>query len=474
MNLIATFLGEAERRAAQTAIIDGRGRAITFGDIAARSAALAGAWQSRGIGRGDRVILAMPLGIGLYVALAALWRLGAVVVFPEPAMGLVGLRHGARATAPKAFLASGWYRALGVVLPELRRVPLRLTPNDAPGAPVAPQDVGEEHPALISFTSGSTGAPKAIARSHGFLAAQNAAVARLLRPRREDEVDLVAFPVFVIANLGLGVTSVLPGWNLKRHDTADAAAIARQIERHHVTRGLLPPSVCARLTQLARMPALTAIFTGGGPVFPDLMLKLAAQLPDADIVAVYGSTEAEPITHLHVRDIGAEDWEAMRTGAGLLAGTPIPEIQLWLDDGEIVVTGDHVNKGYLDSRQDSANKVWADGRIWHRTGDAGRIDGKGRLWLLGRHEQRIGPLYPFAVEVAARTWPGARAAALARVDGRAVLAIEGDRSCEAEWRRRAATLGDVAVTWIDAVPLDRRHRSKVDYARLAAKLGGAP
>ena len=269
---------------------------------------------------------------------------------------------------------------------------------------------------------------------------------------------LVAFPVFVIANLGLGVTSVLPNWKLSRHDTADPAAIAQHMGHHGVSRALLPPSVCARLAELPRMPPLSAIFTGGGPVFPDLLQKLAAHLPEADIVSVYGSTEAEPIAHLHVRDIDEHDWEAMRSGAGLLAGKPIPEIDLRLNDGEIVVTGDHVNKGYLDSRQDTANKVKADGRIWHRTGDAGRIDEKGRLWLRGRHDERIGELYPFPVEVAARSWPGVRMAALSRHAGRALLAIEGDRSQLTEWRRRALQFSDLQVAWIDAVPLDRRHR----------------
>src|SRR6185295_17643963 len=180
---------------------------------------------------GDRVLLAMPLGIPLYVSLAALWRLGAVVVFPEPALGLKGLRHAVNVTQPKAYLAAGWFRALRVAWPALWRIPM-LTPDDAgaTGDPIA--SITADHPALISFTSGSTGKPKTIVRSHGFLARQNACVAALLAPGRTDEVDLVAFPVFVLANLGLGITSVLPNWNLRRHDAADAAVIARHADAH--------------------------------------------------------------------------------------------------------------------------------------------------------------------------------------------------------------------------------------------------
>jgi acyl-coenzyme A synthetase/AMP-(fatty) acid ligase len=63
--------------------------------------------------------------------------------------------------------------------------------------------------ALISFTSGTSGAPKAIPRSHGFLAAQHRAIAPMLDSSAA-EVDLVAFPVFVLINIASGRTSVLP------------------------------------------------------------------------------------------------------------------------------------------------------------------------------------------------------------------------------------------------------------------------
>jgi olefin beta-lactone synthetase len=110
VNLLDPFLAGAERHAARTAIVAGDGVRTSFGELIASSAALASAWRRAGIGKGDRVVIAMPLGPSLYAGLAALWRLGAVAVLPEPAMGLKGLRHAARATAPKAYLSDGWYR----------------------------------------------------------------------------------------------------------------------------------------------------------------------------------------------------------------------------------------------------------------------------------------------------------------------------------------------------------------------------
>jgi len=466
VNLLDPFLAGAENHAERIAIVAGDGRQTRFGELIALSATLASAWRRAGIGKGDRVVIAMPLGPALYAGLAALWRLGAVAVLPEPALGLKGLRHAARATAPKAYLSDGWYRLLRYGLPELWPVGLMLSPGDTGEAGEPLEAVAPEHPALISFTSGSTGRPKAIQRSHGFLAAQNAALTGLLAPRREDETDLVAFPVFVVANLGLGITSVLPNWNLKRPDQASAQAIAQHISARHVTRALVPPSICETLAQSPAGLRLDALFTGGGPVFPDLLERLSQTLPQTDIVAVYGSTEAEPIAHLHHRDIGAADWEAMRSGAGLLAGRPVDDVALAIIDDEIVVTGDHVNKGYVDPADDASTKLRRDGAIWHRTGDAGRLDDQGRLWLGGRLDGRAGALLPFCVEAASRFWPGVRRSALVADHGRAVLAIEGETSSKPVWEREARRLGEIAVIVLDTIPLDRRHRSKVDYVAL--------
>jgi acyl-coenzyme A synthetase/AMP-(fatty) acid ligase len=471
MNILADFLEKAPRFGTRPAIIEGTGRTASFDAIIRDSASLAHAWQRNGLKAGDRALIAMPLGIDLYIGLAALWRLGAVAVFSEPALGLAGLRHAARITWPDAFLTGGWYEALRYLVPELWRVRrvLRVNPASAPPDDLA--NVSPETPALISFTSGSTGAPKAISRSHGFLAAQNAAVSALIAPRHDRETDLVAFPVFVIANLALGITSVLPNWNLRRHHEAQATDIIAHLRQFDVKRALIPPSICEILAQCDQPVGLDAIFTGGGPVFPDMIERLLKRNGECDITAVYGSTEAEPIAHLHLRDIQPEDWQGMRSGAGLLAGSPVPDVRLMLRDEEIIVSGAHVNKGYLDPAQDASTKLTIEGEIWHRTGDAGRLDAQGRLWLLGRHGERIAGLHPFSVETAARFWPGVRRAALVGIEDRAILAIEGDETHRANWQREADAFGDLRVTPVAAIPLDKRHRSKVNYPALRRMLG---
>ncbi len=466
MNLISTFIETADRLGDRTAIVEGSGARITFAALASRSADVADAWSRRGIGKGDRVLIAMPVGIDLYVAIAALWRLGATIVFPEPALGLAGLKHAVGMTTPKAVVTAGWYRLMPYVVPALWRIPKRLTVSTTGETRHLVETVDNDHPALISFTSGSTGLPKGIARSHGFLAAQNACVAKMLATSLAEERDLVAFPVFVIANMALGITSILPNWKLKRPEKATAAGMADLVAREKITRALIPPVICETLAHGGIDPGLKAIFTGGGPIFPDLMRAMRQAMPETTVMAVYGSTEAEPIAHQQVDDICPDDWQMMEAGHGLLAGHPIEETRLRIIDDEIVVTGDHVNKGYLEGRGDEENKLRIDGEIWHRTGDAGRLDDKGRLWLRGRLSAKAGHLYPFEVEVAARTWPGVRRAALVPKIAPPILALEGDEPATGLWQAKAAEIGITEIRQLAAIPLDRRHRSKIDYTAL--------
>lgn len=467
MTILAAFDALASSQVDRPAIVDRLGRKLSFADLYFRAGFLADEWAKRGIGPGDRVLIAMGVTPDLYASLAALWRLGAVAVLPEPAMGLKGVRTALAAADVKAWIGAGALRALPLLVPRLLALPrLALGSGMLRGTELSPE-WPDDHPALMSFTSGSTGRAKAILRSHGFLEAQNRAVAPLLASDRPD-IDLVAFPVFVLANLGSGVTSVLPNWPLRRPDRAQAEVIRQHIARHGVTRLLLPPVLAETLADAPLPATVTTLFTGGGPVFPDVVERLIANNPGLRVMAVYGSTEAEPIAELEVSALAPEDRAWIDAGEGLLAGPPVSEVRVRIVDDEILVAGEHVVETYVDPADNAATKIRdAQGTIWHRTGDGGRFDEKGRLWLLGRVQGRIGDLWPFAIETAARSWPGVQRAALCQLDGQSCLAIEGNAAHLAHWRDAAAGLGVSRVVTVRAIPLDRRHRSKIDYARLA-------
>ncbi len=461
--LLDAFAAAVVRHGSLTAIVEGDGTRVSFDELAARAEGFAALWAVRGLGQGDRVLLAMPIGADLYAALAAIWSLGATAVLPEPAMGLAGVRYALQLADCQGLVASGPYVWLKLLQPRLWFKPFyraRSGSGTVPRAPVDAEDI-----ALVSFTSGSTGVPKAIPRSHGFLQAQRQAVAPLLESETQ-EVDLVAFPVFVLINLAAGRCSVLPNWSMSRLDRVTPKALSEWIGSQQVTRALLPPALVDTLAGGTVPACLHTVFTGGGPVFPDMVDRLLAARPDLRVVTVYGSTEAEPIAELDMGDVSEADRMAMQNGKGLLAGPPVNELDLRIVDGEIVVAGDHVNRGYLDPARDVETKIKDGDRVWHRTGDAGHLDEDGRVWLLGRHGAEVGGHYPFAVETAARAWPGVRRAALVGHDGAPVLAVEGVEAHLADWQAKAGALGIPDVRPVPEIPLDRRHRSKVDYPRL--------
>lgn len=465
MSLIEVFLEQVETRPEHAAIIAPTGESVSYSALARRSASRAAAYRRAGIGRGDVVLIAHGVSIELYEVLLAVFRLGAVAMFPEPAAGLKGVGLAIDAVRPKAMAAGPLARWLRWLSPAMRRLP--LLPDAVERASADPVSAAPgDAPALITFTSGSTGRPKGIVRSADFLMLQHALLEQLRRTT-PDDVDLISLPVFILSNLAQGATSVIPAGRLTRPASLDGARLREQMRQARVNRIVAPPAIAGRIAQDAgAMPQLSAVFTGGGPVFPNLLRQLEQLAPNAGIHAVYGSTEAEPIAHVSLGEIGAEDWEAMASGAGLLAGRPIPEIAIDLRDDEIFVAGPHVNQGYLNTEDDRSTKCVRDGRLWHRTGDAGRLDAEGRLWLLGRREAASGGLFPFAVETAAMSWPGVRQAALLAESGDAKLAVSGDGLDASRVKAMAARLGVGDVRVVRSIPMDARHNSKVDYNRL--------
>lgn len=513
MNLAALL---AEHDPDATAIAD-RDGVLSFGELDDRSSRAAGMLRADGLRPGDAVLVLVPMCAELYVVLLALARAGLVAVFLDPGAGADHVTRCCERMGPRALIGRPRAHLLRLAVGALRRIPLayvvggrlpatRCWERSRRFEPAPVHEVEDDHPALVTFTSGSTGAPKGAVRSHGFLLAQHAALARAL-DHRAGAVDLATLPIFALADLASGQTVLIPDADLRRPGAIDPRRILRQVERWRPRSLVASPALLERLVARCEETGTTLagcerIFTGGGPVFPDLLERAQRCAPDGEAVAVYGSTEAEPIAEVAWSGLSAADLAAMRSGAGLLAGRPVAEIALrivrdrWGEPlgavdgatfagwclppdaaGEIVVSGDHVLPGYLDGHGDEETKFRVGGRVWHRTGDRGRLDGEGRLWLLGRcsaavHDRR-GTLEPFAVEVAARAVDGVRRAALVPLGGGRVLAFEGGADPDA--LRRSLSWADLdAVHRVRRMPLDRRHNAKIDEPALRRLLERQP
>jgi len=456
---------------------------------------------------GDHLLFAHPIGIDLYVVLLGALRGGCIAVFPDPSAGRSFLGQCCERLPIRGFFGSPKAHFLRVLVPGIRRIQKHFWPSLAKfgggsSGLTIPDGarISADHPALITFTSGSTGRPKGIVRSHRFLLDQHRALARAM-DHREPETDLCTLPVFVLANLASGMTTVLANTDLARPGDCDATAVGAQIRFEKTSRVAASPALMERLLDgdPSCLGEMRRIDTGGAPVLPSLLGRLTQAAPTADVMAVYGSSEAEPIAELPASEYGPEELAITQRGGGLLAGVPVMEIGLkilpdrWGAEsefaplgvdhvGEIVVTGDHVLKGYLDSEDDSETKFTGpDGEIWHRTGDAGRIDQYGRLWLLGRCTARIGDLYPFAVEAALDVHSsGIGRTALIEVESesgrsRRLLVFEGSLSEEAENQLKTDLDWASIDEWraVPAIPVDRRHNAKVDYPALQRLVSGS-
>jgi acyl-CoA synthetase (AMP-forming)/AMP-acid ligase II len=145
-----------------------------------------------------------------------------------------------------------------------------------------------------------------------------------------------------------------------------------------------------------------------------------------------------------------------------------------MQSGEIVVSGDHVLKSYLRGRGNEETKFQVGAETWHRTGDAGKLDHDGRLWLLGRCSAKIkderGEIYPFPVECGAMEHPEIRRVAFLSFNGRRILAIEsagtGNETILDKLRTELAWAGLDEIRPFDHLPVDKRHNAKIDYPAL--------
>lgn len=515
ISLLSTFLDQVRARPEAEALIEtrhGRDHPLDFAELAARADAVAAFLREQGIGAGDRVLVLQGVSAELYQLLIALFWLGAAAVFPDPSAPLAQTSLALRTLQPKAVVGPTSVLLLALLLPGVRKIPHRVCLGTAlPGMrrlqPLTkaklnqPPKVSTEAEALITFTSGSTGRPKIVARSQAFLIAQYQVLKQTLT-LAAGQRDLSTLPVFVLANLASGVTSILPDTNLRKPALVDVKRLATQAQRLHPDRCAAAPAFFQRLlSQRAGrnlIESLQWIGTGGGPVWPALLDNLQAVAPRATVVAIYGSSEAEPIAEYSASQTRAE----IPPGAGLPLGRPVAAIscvvladswgqplsRLTPDEfgrlkcprgiiGEIMVSGPHVLTGYLKGEGDEHRKIHVDGTVWHRTGDAGYFDADGQLWLVGRASARakVGDhwVYPLTVETLLATkLPQLRCAFLS-VDQRPVLALAASPHLDLiniSHVLAEANLAEIELVRVSKLPVDHRHNSKVDYPTLAKQI----
>jgi long-chain acyl-CoA synthetase len=415
-NLAQRLLGAGSPDA--VALLGTRG-ATTFaalGDLVER---LAGTLTAAGVVRGDRVAILSPNDEAFVVAYLATLRLGAVAVALNPLAPTDELRRELEVVSPKLGLAPASTR--GAL--ESAGASVLLVDLDRPGddrAPLAPSD--PDDPAVLLFTSGTAGAPKAAVLTHGNLATNITQVLEHpgLRILRED-VMLGSLPFHHVfgLNVVLGV-SLAAGATVALESRFDASEAAAIVEQHRVTVLAGVPTMYSQWLALdvpkAAFESVRLAVSGAAPLPPEV----GAAFHERFGVVVhqgYGLTEAAPIvTTTALR--GAEP----RPGS---IGPPLPGVEVRIvdgdgadvldgDPGELWVRGPNVFPGYWEDDEATAQVLTSDG--WLRTGDIAVVEEHGDLRLVDRAKDLVivsgFNVYPVEVEEVLRAQPGVLDAAV--------------------------------------------------------------
>lgn len=509
-------------------------RRTTFAKFETSVNHLANSLKNLGLTKGDRAVVMVSMSTDLYITLVALFKMGVTAVFIDPWAQVRQMIRCCELAEPRAFIGTRKSHLLRIASNVLRRIPIKIVSGgpafpgetrlqdliEFGGGDFETESVSKQDTALITFTTGSTGVPKGVNRSHGFLLAQQKVLSKNIRLTPED-VDLPALPIFVLKNMASNVMSVLPMMNFLKVSDVDPALIVQQIIDWGVTTSIGSPAFFEPIANFClerdiRLEQVRAVYAGGAPVKPELIEILTEILPNGTAHVVYGSTEAEPISVVSAQQVLEENANRSNEGRGNLVGRPVGDAEVriiratdapvdlartpWdeiaLPDGaigEVVVAGEHVNRDYYKSpRAFLENKVVErQGTVWHRTGDAGCFDSEGRLWLAGRVKDRVERagkvIYPLQVESIVDQLPFVKRSALiglpdAELGQKAVLVVEplkkGSLGLLRSNKRRAREIKDLCVRkgllideirFCKCIPLDPRHNAKIERHKIVKR-----
>ena len=496
-------------------------RSVSFGQLELAVHRLAAGLAKRGVRPGDRVALLVPPGAELAAALYACWRIGAVVVVADAGLGLAGLGRALRGASPdhvigigRGLAAAGAMRVPGrriaagsVLTPWLRS----LSAGDTLGSlaelgrgRALPPPPDPDAECAVIFTSGATGPSKGVGYRHRQVLAQLAILRSTYEITADDRL-VAAFAPFALYGPMLGIASAVPDVDVTKPAELTAVALADAVGAIAATLVFASPGALRNVVATAHgleahhraaLASVRLLLSAGAPVSVALLRRVQELLPAAELHTPYGMTEALPVT-----DISLEGIEAAGEGNGVCVGRPVigvdvavsPVAASGLADGALTtepsVTGEIcVRAAHVKDRYD---RLWATDRDsgrdrgWHRTSDVGHLDDNGRLWVEGRLAHVVvtsrGVLTPVGIEQRVVALPEVRDAAVVGVgprgaaqvvvvvvpeDPRSHRRVLGSPALTAAVRQTAGV--DVtAVLVAPSLPVDIRHQSKIDRARVA-------
>ena len=382
---------------------------VAAGELEARSRAGAGRLHAAGVRAGDRVLLSGRNTVDLIVAHIASLRLGAVVVPTNGSYRRREVAHVVNDCSPRAAIVDDpqWCDWIAAAAPSTTVTTSALTLPDA--EPPELDAVTADDPAIIGYTSGTTGAPKGAVLSHRNVLAGAASVRVAWRWSRDDRLVL-CLPLFHMHGLGVGLHgSLLAGGSIVLLDGFDPDRVLDAARDHDATMFFGVPTMYHRLADSGRVAELARLrlcVSGSAPL-PALLHAALDSAAGVRVLERYGMTETVMLV--------SNPYDGERR-AGTV-GFPLPGVELRLapGTGEVEVRGPNVFRGYWN-RPDATNVSFT-GDGWFRTGDIAERDDDGYLQIVGRSKELIISggfnVYPREVEDVLSQHPAFREVAVA-------------------------------------------------------------
>jgi acyl-coenzyme A synthetase/AMP-(fatty) acid ligase len=406
VNFAADVVDPAPATALALVALDagGKRREITFGEVADRSARLAGSLSQSGLRRGEVAMTLVGNRPEWVYAMVACFRLGAVALPCTEQLRAGDLRARMEAVGPRLVIADE--RNLETVAATGFDGPVLAVPDEAlfEAAPAPAADLSPTDPALITFTSGTSGAAKPIRHGQRYLDGQRVQAEHWFGAREGDLCWCTAASGWSKSARNVFIAPWLRGAAALLQDARfDPEERLATVEREGVNVLCMAPTewrTVAKRVDLRPLPSLRHAVAAGEPLNPEIV-RLWQEDVGVAIHDGYGQTETGALTGMPIGP-------PVRPGS---MGRALPGFRLWVEDGELCADPATVPTFFLDG----GSGPW-------RTGDRVREDEDGYLWFEGRSDDviisagyRIGP---FEVESALVSHPAvAEAAAVAAPDG---------------------------------------------------------
>jgi acyl-CoA synthetase (AMP-forming)/AMP-acid ligase II len=363
------------------------GGALSFGELDQKARRAASLLQARGIKPLDKVLLAIDLSYDLYAWVIAAARLGATILLVEPWLKLSRIEKILDDQKPKFFVAGPLGSLWGLRIKGVRSIPHKISGRSLDQSPPDAHrtiDLDMDTPCLIAFTSGTTGDPKGLVRTHRYLNAALDILNSSLGFNQIQGPDLVIFANFTLANLANGRASLIMPARWSRHHIRSLHDLPDSLKPVSITTG---PAYMQALLEESQLATLRHIHIGGALTENSFFEKLFVRFSAAHISHIYGSSEVEPVALIDAR-IAVRLSREQGFFHTLSVGNPVERLKTKTQGESLWVSGPHVSPEYLGNPE--ANQVHKsrdqDGNLWHRMGD--RITNINNQWFYqGREHQ---------------------------------------------------------------------------------------